>query len=230
MHCRDLFIFLNPALAGTDLFDRGEIMTVQYTGAQGTMTKHPDGTVAAWQVKPLDHSGTQGAGAQTQFPSKRHLTRAALEFLTANRGEFKLDRPLAELKVRSVETDQLGLSHIRFDQEYHGIPVKDADLIVHLDPRGEVYRVNGRYIPTPSRIDIRPSLPLAQAFSVVARDLGRDDCPNCKGKLIIFQAPSQSAALAWQVKTSNGFKQAYTVVVDAVRGHILQKTSAVRTN
>jgi Zn-dependent metalloprotease len=47
------------------------------------------------------------------------------------------------------ETDQLGRRHLRFDQQYRGVPVWPARALVHFDPHGNVDLMNGAYVPTP---------------------------------------------------------------------------------
>lgn len=48
-----------------------------------------------------------------------------------------------ELTVRNSRTDELGYTHVRYDQTRHGVPVKGGELVVHVDDKGVVYAANG---------------------------------------------------------------------------------------
>ena len=50
------------------------------------------------------------------------------------------------LKLNKVSTDELGLTHVKFDQTYRGMNVFGAQLIVHMNDRG-ITAVNGNYVP-----------------------------------------------------------------------------------
>lgn len=57
----------------------------------------------------------------------------ALAFLDAYKELFRLKSPHAELVVKSSATDELGLTHVRFEQAFQGIPIWGAEILVHLD-------------------------------------------------------------------------------------------------
>ena len=50
------------------------------------------------------------------------------------------------LKLNKVATDEIGATHVKFDQTYRGMNVFGAQLIVHMNDRG-ITAVNGTFVP-----------------------------------------------------------------------------------
>jgi bacillolysin len=59
-------------------------------------------------------------------------------FLGTYRAYLRIDDPGTELSLNRTERDELNRRHFRFSQQYKGLPVWPAELIVHLDPDGTV--------------------------------------------------------------------------------------------
>ena len=80
---------------------------------------------------------------------------AAAPFLKANRGLLKLRDEGNDFSLRSVDRDELGLAHVKFQHTYRGIPVWPEEVIVHVNPLGQVYCCNGifRESPCPTSAD-----------------------------------------------------------------------------
>lgn len=155
----------------------------------------------------------------------------ALKFVNHFRKNFKIDAPTGELKVSSVKTDDLGLTHVRFRQTFSGIPVRACEITVHLNADNNVYMVQGRYIPTPRDAATRPRLDRREAFGAAARDLeGKTGgCSNCEAELVIYPDSSEGPRLAWEVRSSSGLAEKWTHLIDAKTGEILKKESGIRT-
>src|SRR4029079_6027395 len=69
-------------------------------------------------------------------------------FLDQNRALFGLKSAADELRLLRIEPDaQLHYQHVRLDQICHGIPVFGKQLIVHIDPQGQVVAANGHFVP-----------------------------------------------------------------------------------
>lgn len=114
--------------------------------------------------------GVLFAGERSAPPEAR-----ALEFLQAHGavvgmseaerqslGAAKSDA--AALRAVRVETDSIGMTHVRFDQFYRGLPVFGAQVVVHMDARG-VTAVNGTFVPKVS-VPTTPSIPAARAAEI----------------------------------------------------------------
>jgi Zn-dependent metalloprotease len=154
---------------------------------------------------------------------------AALAFVSAHAAAFRLDRPQDELRIRSVQTDAQGLTHVRLAQSHAGISVWGAEILVHLDRAGHVYLVQGRYAPTPRGLETTPGLPAARALEVVAGEIpglgGR--CARCTAELAVFAPPQGQPRLVYRVDAPVSLAEGWEVLVDARTGAVLQRLPTV---
>ena len=107
-------------------------------------------------------------GAQKTSPGVSGTDRA-LGFIEYNSDVFLLGSPRDELELVSTTETADGKQHFRFQQLYCGVPVWGQQLVVHLDANGNPYAFNGRYIPTPSSLDV--SISIMNAVDAVERSL-----------------------------------------------------------
>lgn len=68
----------------------------------------------------------------------------ALNYLKKNEGKTGINNPDKNLKVKSVQKDKLGMTHVRFNQAVNGVNVEGAEVVVHFNENNEVVSVNGR--------------------------------------------------------------------------------------
>ena len=173
--------------------------------------------------------GLEGDKNFRVLQSENLLAEIALAFLTAHRSVFKLMRPPDELTVSSATTDHLGLTHVRFQQVFKGIPVWASEIIVHLDQSNHVYLTQGRYIPTPVNVITCPVLSQEKALRIVAEKLEKTGlgCPRCRSELIIFTALDDGHRLAYRVLATPSVIEGWAFVIDAETGAILEKLPTV---
>jgi Zn-dependent metalloprotease len=62
----------------------------------------------------------------------------SLAHFTANRALYGLSDPVRELRVRGSRAEDRGVTHVRFDQLYRGLPVFEGEAIAHVDADGDV--------------------------------------------------------------------------------------------
>lgn len=68
----------------------------------------------------------------------------ALNYLQKNEGKTGIKNPGKNLKVKDTQTDDLGMTHVRFNQSINGVNVEGSEVIVHFNKDNEVVSVNGR--------------------------------------------------------------------------------------
>ncbi|MEW5923108.1 MAG: M4 family metallopeptidase [Candidatus Zixiibacteriota bacterium] len=73
----------------------------------------------------------------------------ARSFVASRQTDFKIQQPAQELELISEKTDNLGLTHVRFQQVYQGVPVWGCQTIVHFENDRTIYIIGGQTIPTP---------------------------------------------------------------------------------
>jgi Zn-dependent metalloprotease len=164
--------------------------------------------------------------------SANQYPEIALAFLCATHELFELVDPPDELSVKSLQTDDLGYTHIKFMQSYKGIPVWASEINFHLNQQNHVYLIQGRYIPTPINVNTKPDLTEKDALGIVTEKLGKDrsECPGCSCETIIFEdaADSNTApCLAYRIETKPGPAVGWEFIIDADSGTVLKKLSAV---
>ncbi|WP_010095454.1 M4 family metallopeptidase [Ornithinibacillus scapharcae] len=67
----------------------------------------------------------------------------ALDYLSKQEAKLGLKNPKQNLKVKSIEKDSLGMTHIRFEQTKNNVKVDGAELVVHFNKDHQVVSVNG---------------------------------------------------------------------------------------
>src|SRR5262245_52651091 len=70
----------------------------------------------------------------------------------------------ADLKVRGVDLDDLGMQHVRFDQVYGALPVFGGQLITHVDAAGNLRGQSGRFY-SGANIAAKPALSPDEAIT-----------------------------------------------------------------
>ena len=143
----------------------------------------------------------------------------ARTFLRTNCDLLRLDDPNAELVLVRRQTDKLGRTHLRFRQQYQGVPVWPADIIVHLSPEGHVDGMNGAFVPTPKNLSTVPTLDEATAVEYARTGLTDGDKAEVTSSELIIYAPGDTPPrLAWKLELVLGLPSHWLVVIDAVNG------------
>jgi len=124
--------------------DPGAVARLRAAAGPGaTIRLHPATGTVRWAAFPTGRvtppSGVRGAEA------------TAAGFLAGHGAAFGA-RP-EELVYTGRRADPLGGLHLRYLQEYRGVPVWGAELRVHLDQLDRVYAVNGLFVP---KLDLDP--------------------------------------------------------------------------
>lgn len=134
-------------------------------------------------------------------------------------------------------SDELGMTHARFEQHVGGVPVWGGELIAHFDSDGALVRVNGRYVPVASP---PPDGTLtADQARVAAVDAARAAYPalaadafvSAAPKLYLYPADAATLARAWRVAidvADDSTVMTLEAFVDAADGSIvhLDETTA----
>ncbi|WP_368298574.1 M4 family metallopeptidase [Cytobacillus firmus] len=68
----------------------------------------------------------------------------ALNYLKKHQDQTGIKNPDKNLKVKNVQKDELGMTHIRFNQAVNGVTVEGSEVIVHYNENNEVVSANGR--------------------------------------------------------------------------------------
>ncbi len=98
--------------------------------------------------------------------------KRALAFFRQHGSIFGMTDLATELEAVRTFRDALGSEHAVFVQSYRGLPVFGGELRAHFNPGGELYAVNGTFVPA-LKLDHRPLLSSEQAAEVAIRTVSR---------------------------------------------------------
>ncbi len=202
--------------------------TAQFTQRQHTaltqLRTRAHGDVSVWLRPsvgtPMQMNADVLTRAQRSFLSGTADHQATAQaFLQANRDLLRLEDPPAELELTRSHTDELGRTHLRFDQIYDGLAVWPAELIVHLDPNGHVDLLNGAFVPTPQGIETVPVLDEAAATESARTAVPDGAAAEVAASELIIYAPGNTPPrLAWKLELDISLASHWLVVIDAENG------------
>ncbi len=153
-----------------------------------------------------------------------------------------IQHPATEFVVKKVQQDERsGEYHVRFQQQYLGVPVFGAELIAHTQ-KGVFTSANGRYAPTPAIGSVVPQISAAVAIqnvieaigeAKVKRDWRPEELEMIGGQqfvtnLVIYRVASENNAphLAYQVEAHPSMISRQLYFVDAKTGAVLHHFEA----
>lgn len=166
------------------------------------------------------------AAATAKMRSHDRSVTTARSFLLRNRGILLLADPDRELVLDQQDVDTSGNQHLRYSQHYAGLPVWPCALSVHLNAAGNVYLLDGVFVPTPSAATTRAVVTAAEAVrSAYAAVTVRQDVLTFSLELVIYAPVDGPARLAWKVGVHGNFCQEWLVLVDGVTGSVLNRVN-----
>lgn len=165
--------------------------------------------------------------------------RATKKFLAEYKGLYRLHDPEAELSLSRERTDELGMTHARFQQVTHGVPVLGAELHAHYDRDGHLASIDAQYVPGLHDIDVNPTIDAASVLAKLktdaltrATDLSEDQLEADAGKLVVYAPNAAAARLAYTytVRAVAGAHPAiWVTTVDAKTGDVLNQYDNLQT-
>ncbi|CAN5814475.1 hypothetical protein BH10CHL1_BH10CHL1_32090 [soil metagenome] len=140
---------------------------------------------------------------------------------------FGITDQAAHLQMTGVETDTVGLQHVRFHQMQNGVAVFGADLVVHLGIDGAVQVVNGYSLPGAEDVNTTPTISEQIAAQTAVAHLGLPDGYAAESHLMVLNAgllSDQASAtyLTYRIRADSEAQpdQAEWIFVDANTGEV----------
>ncbi len=164
--------------------------------------------------------------------------KATHAFLAQYKDLFGMREPAVELAAKRIRTDDLGMTHARFQQVVRGVPVAGAELTAHYDAAGRLTSIDALYVPGLDGVDVQPTLDAAASVSqakadVLARmpDVGEAQLETDGAKLVVF-AGGAEARLAYQVTVravAGEHPAIWVTTIDAKDGRLLDRYDNLQT-
>jgi bacillolysin len=150
--------------------------------------------------------------------------------------------PLQDFKISHIDTDELGITHIKSTQLYKGVEIYGSESTTHFR-KGEE-RFTGRLMHINEEIDVVPALRSDEALKIIDSDLEKQTVvrplstkekeilkyESSRTKLALMKNEENSFSLVWEVETRPNFIEIWKYFVDARTGEILKKFNATNTN
>ncbi|MGE8203182.1 M4 family metallopeptidase [Heyndrickxia sp. NPDC080065] len=94
--------------------------------------------------KSLKYDKNHSVFAKKLGVNKKKDTNA-INYVEQNKQKLNMKDPGKNLKIKRIEIDKFGMTHVRLQQSKNGLPVEGVEVIVHYDKDGTVQTVNGQY-------------------------------------------------------------------------------------
>ncbi|SFB08279.1 bacillolysin [Lentibacillus halodurans] len=169
-----------------------------------------------------------------RFAKKQHESSAAnaQDYLEKHSSQTGIQNARENLKVKDVQEDDLGMTHVRFDQVKNGVKVEGAEIIVHYNEDREPVSVNGYHNPQAAKetIDTAPELTSKKAVDAAKSSVNapEDMKYDPETELVIYPHDDQHY-LAYKVNiTYLGDQPAnWFVMVDAKNGQVIDQYNTI---
>ncbi len=199
------------------------------TGVKWSWTQHQ-----AFKTPMHVHAERSGPPVLVRGASPQATT---LAFLAQYRDLFKMSNPASELSPTRAEIDEQQMTHVRFQQVAHGLPVVGAEVMAHYDAEGHVASIDLNYVSGLDNLDLNPSVAPSEAIKLAKEDAiaqtGVEEAyVNASGepKLVVF-ALNGKRALAYEhtVRVWGDDPHIWIITVDAKTGEVINRLDNLQT-
>jgi bacillolysin len=175
--------------------------------------------------------------ASIQTPEDRFIS-----FFVSTRRTTGISNPSETMKIKSIQIDGQGITHIKSVQNFKGIEIYGSESTLHLDNVNE--RFTGRIFQIGNDLDVNPKLTSSEAvantvanlkkltpcneLSAKEREILHYDQPNTN--LLVFKDNNNTFSLVWEVEIRPNFIEIWKYFIDAQSGEILRKFNATNSD
>ncbi|MUK87623.1 peptidase M4 family protein [Ornithinibacillus sp. L9] len=159
-------------------------------------------------------------------------TTNAVDYLSKHETKLGIKNPQANLNVKTIQEDELGMTHIRFQQMKNNVPVDGAEIIVHFNKDHEVVGVNGHYnknaeiesLSTNASVQAEDALKVAKSAVQAPVELSYEP----SSELVVYPFEEQNNLVYKVNLTFLGDEPGnWFVFVDANTGEVVDKYNAL---
>ena len=200
------------------------------------------GSTWTWMQHETHGTPSHLSGSRTGkalLVSGKTAERTTIELVDQYRDLFKMTDAAAELSLAKSEVDHLAMTHVRFQQVTHGVPVVGAELAAHNDAQGRLTSIDANYISGIRDLDVQPKLSVQLARDIALADviatsknIDESKLTASEGKLAVLAGGERPAALAFEytIRAVFGDEPAiWILTVDAKTGDILHRYNNLQT-
>lgn len=176
-------------------------------------------------------------GTPKQLNTKGLSTdQMAIEYVSIAAPLMQIKNPSEAFKIVSSTTDELGMTHVKMQQQIQGVPVYGAEIIVHGEGQSFDF-LNGRYFPSFEMASVTPSLDDQKIQAICHQDLGGIqsydiDVQKLMGgaqttsELVVLPT-EQGFVLAYHITTYKNLVERWEYFIDANSGKVIKKYESI---
>ncbi|MFH1182899.1 MAG: M4 family metallopeptidase [Candidatus Moraniibacteriota bacterium] len=162
----------------------------------------------------------------------------SIEFLQKYGSYFGIQEPKRDLKFLQEVKDEIGMSHLRYNQKWQGVPVFGGQLIIHLNDKQAVTAVNGKTNPV-KQLEVKPEIGQKEAGELAKKywaeklkgepQLASDPRLYIYNKKFLKNQDDANNYLVWEVDLYS--KKPYShefLYIDALNGSLIDRREAIK--
>jgi Zn-dependent metalloprotease/PKD repeat protein len=176
---------------------------------------------------------------RVQMSDALNLEQKTFAYMEAAKRLMYIQNPSKEFVFLSQQTDNLGFTHLKFQQTWKELSVFGAQVIAHADKDNNIVSLNGKFYESANLKNISPRTTKEDVFAKVKKDLSGKGITykalntwqleqleeaQEQAELIIFYQKNKPV-LSWKVKIFPSFLDPYYYFVNAIDGTILDSYS-----
>jgi Zn-dependent metalloprotease len=168
--------------------------------------------------------------AVSKFSDATSAVGRGADFWTAYGRLFGVRSAGSELALHSAKRDRYGVTHLRYDQRYRGLPVFGHQLLLHIKD-GAAIAANGRFAEQIS-VPTTPTVSGVAAARAASRGISARGRRSVAGQpsLLVRVEGGHRARLAWHVRIASSEPLGlWNVFVDALNGDVLRAYNDLHT-
>lgn len=193
-------------------------------------------------------------GSQPTFiETRRVVTPTVTTFKDPRSGSYEYLKELESVigieadpgtfTIQRIQKDHNENAHVRMQQLYKGVPIHGAEVIVHLNAKGEGVAFNGKSVKISEDLNVVPSLVISSAMENVKSDIASRGHSRplsfAERKFVQFADPEatlcvyedrslvKSYVLAWRVVYSPTLHKRYEYFIDAHNGKVIHQSNTI---
>ena len=160
--------------------------------------------------------------------SKERAKQTGRQFLRNFKDTLRINDPDKDLKLYKTHRDDLDRTHLRYAQMYQGLRVWPPELIVHLNPDGDVDLMSGSSVRMPRKLTLTPFVKAQEAQKTAQEVIPNGKTAKVSSPALIIYAPNdRTPRLAWKMTVNVSPISKWTVIVDAINAANLEVITQV---
>ncbi|GEM_PF-3817910 len=156
--------------------------------------------------------------------SRKDFGEMSLALAREIKSVLNIREPVEGFFAEKVTRDELGMTHVVLQQQYHGAPVWGAEIGVHYNKNNEPIQLSGVYAPTPINMDgSQPEIDRQTALFHAKESLRmtNDGITPPTVERMVYWRPDQAPVMCYGVELTPNYLQSWLVFVAVADGRVV---------